>query len=119
MNQRLFFASDYLEGAHPNIIKRLTETNYDHTVGYGEDEICASAKDRIRKACDCPDANVYFLVGGTQANATVIDGVLHLYEGVIAADTGHINVHEAGAVEFTGHKVLALPSETGKLAAAT
>lgn len=117
MNERLFFASDYMEGAHVNIIKRLVKTNLEHTVGYGEDEICASARERIRKACHCPGAGVHFLIGGTQTNATVIDGVLQLYQGVIAADSGHVSVHEAGAIEFTGHKVLTLPSSLGKIKA--
>ncbi|MCR5668663.1 MAG: low specificity L-threonine aldolase [Lachnospiraceae bacterium] len=117
MKERLFFASDYLEGAHPNIINRMVETNLCHTVGYGEDEISESARERIRKACECPGADVHFLVGGTQTNATVIDAVLKLYQGVIAADSGHIAVHEAGAVEFTGHKVLPLKSELGKIKA--
>ncbi|MBQ1901442.1 MAG: low specificity L-threonine aldolase [Lachnospiraceae bacterium] len=117
MNNRLYFASDYLEGAHPKIINRLVETNLMHTVGYGDDPYTVSAKERIRKACVCPDAEVQFLVGGTQTNATVIDAVLKLYQGVIAADYGHIAVHEAGAIEYTGHKVLPLKSELGKIKA--
>ena len=113
--ERLYFASDYMEGAHPAILSRLMETNMEKTVGYGFDEYTLSAKDRIRCACEAPDADVYFLVGGTQANATVIDALLHSYEGVVAAKTGHIATHEAGAIEFSGHKVLTLPQHEGKM----
>lgn len=118
MSAKLPFTSDYMEGAHPAILQRLLETNMLHSVGYGQDEICFSAKDRIRHACGTPDAEVEFLIGGTQTNATVIAALLRSYEGVIAADSGHVNVHEAGAIEHTGHKVLALPSVEGKLTAA-
>ena len=111
------FSCDYMEGAHPHILSRLVETNMMHTPGYGLDPICESAKARIRKACDAKDAEVEFLIGGTQTNATVIAALLRSYEGVIAADSGHVNVHEAGAIEYTGHKVLALPSKEGKLSA--
>ena len=111
----LYFNCDYMEGAHPKILERLAETNLDHTLGYGEDPYCLSAKGKIRLACGCPEAEIFFLIGGTQTNATVIKGLLRPYEGVIAAKTGHINVHEAGAVEATGHKVLALPHRDGKL----
>lgn len=114
---KLHFACDYQEGAYPSILKRLEETNYDHTPGYGADEITASAKERIRNACDAPLAEVEFLVGGTQTNAVVIDSLLKSYQGVITADTGHISVHEAGAIEFCGHKVLTLPSSEGKITA--
>lgn len=114
---KLHFACDYQEGAYPSILKRLEETNYDHTPGYGTDEITASAKERIRNACDAPLAEVEFLVGGTQTNAVVIDSLLKSYQGVITADTGHISVHEAGAIEFCGHKVLTLPSSEGKITA--
>lgn len=114
---KLHFACDYQEGAYPSILKRLEETNYDHTPGYGADEITASAKERIRNACDAPLAEVEFLVGGTQTNAVVIDSLLKSYQGVITADTGHISVHEAGAIEFCGHKVLTLPSAEGKITA--
>lgn len=113
----LYFASDYQEGAHPAVMARLSETNGDRTPGYGTDEYCALAREKIRAACACPDAAVHFLVGGTQANATVIDALLRGYEGVIAADTGHIAAHEAGAIEAGGHKVLTLPHENGKLTA--
>lgn len=117
MNHTLPFASDYMEGCHPNILRRLSETNHQPSAGYGLDDISDSARKRIRKACAAPQAEVKFLVGGTQTNATVIDCVLRPYEGVIAADSGHVNVHEAGAIEWDGHKVLALPSEEGKLTA--
>ena len=115
---RLYFASDYMEGAHPNIIDRLCETNYIHTGGYGLDEITASAIRRIREACRCPEAEVKLLVGGTQTNAIVIRALLRSYQGVIAADSGHIAVHEAGAIELGGHKVICLPNEAGKISAA-
>ena len=104
------FNCDYLEGAHPNIIKRLVDTNLIQTVAYGNDEISASAKEKIKAACGNPNADIYFLVGGTQANLVVLDSILESYEGVIAADTGHISVHEAGAIEHTGHKVITLSS---------
>ena len=112
------FASDYVAGAHPQILKRLTETNLEHLPGYGEDIWCASAKEKIRAACGCPQAQVEFLTGGTQTNQIVIATLLREHEGVIAAETGHIGVHEAGAIEYTGHKVLALPQRDGKLDAA-
>ena len=111
------FTCDYTEGAHPLILQRLLETNLDQEPGYGEDKFCASARERIREACGCPFADVFFLVGGTQTNATVIDAVLRPGEGVIAATTGHISVHEAGAIEFSGHKVLAISGADGKLQA--
>ena len=111
------FNCDYLEGAHPKILERLVATNMEQTAGYGEDEYTASAKEKIKAACECPDGEVYLLVGGTQTNSTVLSFLLKDYEGVISADTGHIAVHEAGAVEFTGHKVLTLPAEDGKLSA--
>ena len=90
----LSFESDYVEGAHEQILARLAETNLEQLSGYGNDPYCDQAKEKIRQACDCPDADIYFLVGGTQTNLTVIDGMLAPYEGVIAADTGHVNVHE-------------------------
>jgi threonine aldolase len=111
----LSFESDYTEGAHPQILQRLQETNMVQTPGYGTDEFCASAAEKIRSACGCPDAYVFFLTGGTQTNQIVIDSLLKPYEGVVSAETGHINAHEAGAVEFTGHKVLALPHHCGKM----
>lgn len=113
----LSFTCDYTQGAHPKILERLIETNMEQLPGYGNDRYCESAKEKIKKACECPDAEIYFLAGGTQTNATVIDSVLQKYEGVISAQTGHINVHEAGAVEYTGHKVLTLPAREGKIRA--
>lgn len=113
----LFFNCDYTLGAHEAILKRLLETNREPLPGYGEDRYCLGAKEKIRTACACPDADVYFLAGGTQTNAVVIDALLEKYEGVVSAATGHINVHEAGAVEYTGHKVLALPAHEGKIRA--
>ena len=115
----LYYLSDYTEGAHPRILERLQETNLISQPGYGEDRFCASAREKIRAACEKPEADVYFLVGGTQCNAVTIAALLQRWEAVIAADTGHINVHEAGAVEFTGHKVIALPQQGGKLYADT
>ena len=111
------FASDYMEGAHPLIMQRLMETNLEKTPGYGTDAYCEAAKAKIRIACHAPEAEIFFLVGGTQTNATVIDGLLQSYQGVIAAETGHIGVHEAGAIEFGGHKVLTLPHKNGKVTA--
>ena len=112
------FTSDYMEGAHPAILQRLLETNMEKTDGYGSDEYSESAREKIRHICNAPDADVYFLIGGTQTNATIIDALLRSYEGVISAETGHIAVHESGAIEFGGHKVLTLPHENGKISAA-
>ena len=106
MNERLSFASDYMEGAHPEILQRLAQTNLEQTAGYGLDIYSDAAREKIRAACRAPHAEVHFLTGGTQTNRTVISALLHPYEGVIAADSGHITVHEAGAVEAGGHKVL-------------
>lgn len=111
----LSFENDYNVGAHPQILERLMQTNFEAQSGYGADRFCESAKARIRAAFSCPDADVFFLTGGTQTNSIVIDALLRSYEGVIAAATGHIALHEAGAVEYTGHKVLELPSHDGKL----
>lgn len=111
----LYFNCDYMEGAHPGILKRLTETNMEHTLGYGSDPYCEAAKEKIRRECKCPEADIFFLVGGTQTNATVIRSYLKPFEGVIAVQTGHINVHEAGAVEAGGHKVLTLPHKEGRM----
>lgn len=113
----LYFENDYCEGAHEAILQKLMETNYIKTPGYGADEYCASAKEKIRAACECPEADVYFISGGTQANSIVISSVLQRWQGVVAAATGHVNGHEAGAVEYTGHKVLSLPQHEGKLSA--
>lgn len=111
------FNCDYLEGAHPKIMQRLMETNFAQTVGYGEDEFCESARRRILAHCKNENAQVHFLVGGTQANMTVIAAALRAHQGVIAAVSGHIAVHETGAIEATGHKVLTLPSDDGKITA--
>ena len=112
------FESDYIAGAHPQVLERLVETNLETLSGYGADKYCESAKEKIRLACGLEDAQVEFLTGGTQTNEIVISTMLKDYEGVIAASTGHINVHEAGAIEYAGHKVIALPQEQGKLKAA-
>ncbi|MBQ2077022.1 MAG: low specificity L-threonine aldolase [Bacteroidales bacterium] len=109
------FESDYIAGAHPKILERLAETNMESLVGYGEDRYCRMAEEKIKKACNRPDAKVHFLVGGTQTNQVVISSMLADYEGVIAATSGHISVHEGGAIEFSGHKVLALEATDGKL----
>jgi threonine aldolase len=113
----ILFESDYLEGCHPQILDALRESNLEQTLGYGEDPHCAKAADMIRYIFEAPDAEVHFLVGGTQANATVISSLLKPYQGVVCAESGHIHVHETGAVEHTGHKVLALPARDGKISA--
>lgn len=112
------FQCDYNEGAHPMILQRLAETNMEQTVGYGEDSYCKEASQLIKEACRRDDVDVHFLVGGTQTNTTVIAHLLRPYQGVISAESGHINVHETGAIESTGHKVLALPAANGKISAA-
>ncbi len=109
------FECDYNNGAHPQVLQHLLETNDQQTLTYGFDQYSDSAKEKIRKACGAPKADIFFLVGGTQTNATAIDGMLLSYEAVVTADTGHINVHEATAVEASGHKVIGLPSHEGKL----
>lgn len=111
------FESDYNNGAHPNVLKRLLETNDKQSQSYGFDEWSMSARRKIREACQCPDADIYFLVGGTQANATVIDALLPSYGAVIACQTEHINVHESGAIEANGHKVITLPQHNGLMLA--
>ena len=111
------FECDYLQGAHPKILEALMSTNMDTQPGYGADTYTAKAIENIKTAFACPDHDVYLLTGGTQTNALVIDTLLKPYEGVISAVSGHVNVHEAGAIEFTGHKVLALPATDGKLCA--
>ena len=114
----IYFNCDYTEGCHPKILERLSETNRLQTPGYGEDAICASARAKIRAACGREDVDVHFLVGGTQANATVIAAALRPHQGALCAETGHINVHETGAVEATGHKALPLPATAdGKITA--
>ena len=111
------FTCDYNEGAHPAILERLLATNFIQQPGYGADCFTESAKARIREAVGCPGAEVFLLTGGTQTNSTVIATLLRDYQGVVAAQTGHIAVHEAGAVEYTGHKVLTLPQREGKISA--
>ena len=111
----ILFRCDYAEGAHPEILKRLSETNFEQLDGYGCDPYTESAKRKILEACACPDGEVHLLVGGTQTNATVIAAMLRDYEGAVAVQTAHINVHEAGAVEYTGHKVMTLPQHLGKM----
>lgn len=113
----LHFESDYLAGACPEIMARLAETNLERSVGYGCDDHTRRAAQLIREACGAPEARVQFLVGGTQTNATIIDGLLARHEGVLAAQSGHISVHEAGAIEASGHKVLTLPHYEGKVKA--
>ena len=109
------FECDYAEGAHEQILKRLLETNMEQLPGYGEDHYCQSAKEKIREACGCPGADVWFVTGGTQTNALIVDAMLDRFEGVVSAKTGHVNVHESGAIEYTGHKVLELPEHNGKI----
>lgn len=111
------FESDYTEGAHERILKRLMETNEEQTPGYGTDEHCKNARAYIAEACQAENADIHFLVGGTQTNTTIIASVLRPHQGVVAAITGHIAIHETGAIEATGHKVLTLPSDDGKIQA--
>ena len=113
----ILFHNDYCEGCHESILQRLIETNLQQTPGYGEDSYCRMAADKIRALCKNESLAIHFLVGGTQANLTVIDAALRPHQGVIGASTAHIHVHETGAVEATGHKVLAVPSADGKLTA--
>ena len=112
---KVSFESDYNNGAHPDVLRRLIETNGLQSQSYGFDEWSESARQKIRAAIECPEADIFFLVGGTQTNATVIDGMAAPGTGVIAASTAHINVHESGAIEASGHKVIALPSHDAKL----
>lgn len=109
------FRNDYSEGAHPRVLQALMDTNLEQTVGYGLDPRCEAARETVRRLCAAPDADVHFLVGGTQTNLLVVEALLRPYEAVVAAHTGHINVHETGAIEATGHKVCAVPSPDGKL----
>ena len=111
------FECDYAEGCHPAILEKLTATNFEQTPGYGEDVYCQRAAARILEEAACPHGQVHFLVGGTQANLTVIASILRPHQGVVAAVSGHINAHETGAIEATGHKVLALASDDGKIRA--
>lgn len=112
------FYCDYAEGAHPTILERLARTNFEQTEGYGTDHFCEEARELIRGLCQTPEADVHFLVGGTQANLTVISAALRPHEGVIATETAHISSHETGSIEATGHKVLVVPNQDGKLTAA-
>lgn len=111
----LSFENDYNTGAHPKILEKLIATNMEQCSGYGSDPYSERAKEKIREACGCPDAEIYFLTGGTQTNSVIISTMLEDFEGVIAAETGHVSVHEAGAIEFSGHKVLTLKSHDGKI----
>lgn len=114
----LSFVNDYSEGAHERILQRLLETNREQLPGYGEDRYSRTAREKIRAACGCPEADIYFLTGGTQTNKIVISSMLAPWQGVISAESGHITTHEAGAVENTGHKVITLPQSEGKIAPA-
>ncbi len=113
----LSFESDYIEGAHEKILERLSLTNLEKLSGYGSDIYCENAKLKIRAACHCDEAEIFFLVGGTQTNQVVISSMLRGFEGVIAAETGHVSLHEAGAIEYSGHKVLQVPHFEGKIQA--
>lgn len=115
--EKLNFASDYLECAHPLILQKLMDTNLEKNTGYSTDKHCHSAKEKIRSSCNAPDAEIHFLVGGTQTNAMIIKYLLPPYQGVIAPATGHISLHESGAIEHGGHKVMCLPEYNGKLKA--
>ncbi|MFP3155350.1 low specificity L-threonine aldolase [Lachnospiraceae bacterium ZAX-1] len=114
----ILFDCDYTEGAHPLVLQKLVETNMEQTIGYGEDKYCAMAATLLKEKCKAPKADVHFLVGGTQTNMTIISAALRPHQGVLCAPRGHINMHEAGAIESTGHKVIVLESENGKLSAA-
>lgn len=111
----LHFENDYNKGIHPQLLQALVDSNQESLAAYGMDDYCAQAAEKIKEACHCPEAEIFFLSGGTQTNQVVIDSLLTSYEGVIAAETGHVSTHEAGAIEFTGHKVLTLPSHQGKI----
>ncbi len=112
------FENDYAEGAYPGILEKLVDTNFVQTTGYGEDDYCKQAKETIKRLCENDTVDVHFLVGGTQTNTTVIASILRPHQGVISVDSGHINVHETGAIEATGHKVMSLPGTEGKISAA-
>ena len=109
------FESDYIAGAHPEVLRKLAETNLETLPGYGTDPYCENAKQKIRDLIGIPEAEIFFLAGGTQTNAVVISTMLEDYEGVVAAKTGHVSTHEAGAIEYTGHEVLELPQGNGKI----
>ncbi len=112
------FQSDYSEGAHEKVLEKVIETNREQTNGYGNDPYCEKARGLIQELCQAPDAEVHFLMGGTQTNITLISAALRTYQGVLCTTTAHINVHETGAIESCGHKVIALESADGKLTAA-
>ena len=114
----IYFTSDYTEGCIPEILEALARTNEEQTNGYGIDPHCENAASLIRKAIGREDADVHFLEGGTQANVTVISSILRPYQGAVCAVSGHINVHETGAIEALGHKCLTLPTNNGKITAA-
>jgi len=114
-SQKLPFATDYMHLCHPEILKRMSEISDIAYMGYGSDEICLAAKEKIRHVCEAPEADVYFITGGTQTNVVAIDALLKYYEGILCTETGHIAAHEAGAVEATGHKVITLPEHNGKI----
>lgn len=114
-HKMLYFASDYMESGHEKIFRRFLETSGEHMTAYGSDQYCQSAAEKIKTACACPDAEVRFLTGGTQTNQVAIDTLLMPWEGVVAAETGHVSTHEAGAIEWSGHKVLTLPQHLGKV----
>lgn len=111
------FNCDYSEGAHPRILEKLAQTNLEQAPGYGQDTYCRQAADLIKSLCQTPQAEVHFLAGGTQTNLTVVAACLRPYQTVISADSGHINVHETGAIEATGHRILTVPEQNGKLTA--
>lgn len=113
----IYFGSDYMAGAHPEVMAALNATNLLHTAGYGNDPFTQEAKQIILQECGIPEGEVYFFTGGTQTNAVVIDQLLGRNEGVIASDAAHISVHEAGAIELSGHKVIELKNHSGKLVA--
>ena len=115
--EKLNFASDYTLGAQKDVLKAILDVNTIPCAGYGTDAVSNEARRLIREAAGCPEAEIHFLSGGTQANLTVIAALLRSYEAAVSADTGHIHGHEAGAVELTGHKVLTLPGKAGKLEA--
>ena len=113
----LSFENDYSEGVNEEVLKHLVETNMEQLSGYGMDPYCERAKEKIKKVCGCEKADIYFLTGGTQTNAVVIGAMLRSYEGVVAVESGHVSVHEAGAIEYSGHKVLTIPGKDGKMQA--
>ena len=114
----ILFNCDYNEGAHPRILEKLIETNMEQLPGYSEDHYCEKAREEIRRVCEAPDAAVHFLVGGTQANLTVIDAILRTHQAALCVESGHINVHETGSIEACGHKVMTVPGKDGKISAA-